>query len=170
MSTLSPQPKFTEKQGQYLAFIHAYTLVNGRPPAEADMERFFGVTPPSVHRMIVELEERGLIRRLPRQPRSIEVLLEMSVCSAACFLDRSKPLWKSTSVPKPIPITATPHLSTCSPGGRSNPGLVSPGCPKPLRRESSIYFDETAVRTMSAYANRAGSRWPVLLDGRGQHL
>ena len=78
MSTLSPQPKFTEKQGQYLAFIHAYTLVNGRPPAEADMERFFGVTPPSVHRMIVELEERGFIRRLPRQPRSIEVILDPS--------------------------------------------------------------------------------------------
>ncbi len=28
---------FTPKQGQYLAFIHAYTLLNGRPPAEADM-------------------------------------------------------------------------------------------------------------------------------------
>ncbi len=71
-----PQPSFADKQGQYLAFIHAYALVNGRPPAEADMERFFGVTPPSVHRLIVELEERGLIRRLPRQPRSIEVLLD----------------------------------------------------------------------------------------------
>jgi len=78
MSTLSPQPKFTDKQGQYLAFIHAYALVNGRPPAEADMERFFGVTLPSVHRMIVELEERGFIRRLPRQPRSIEVILDPS--------------------------------------------------------------------------------------------
>jgi len=77
MSTSSPpQPKFTDKQGQYLAFIHAYTLVNGRPPAEADMERFFRVTPPSVHRMIVELEQRGLVRCLPRQPRSIEVALD----------------------------------------------------------------------------------------------
>jgi DNA-binding MarR family transcriptional regulator len=78
MSTSSPQPKFTEKQGQYLAFIYAYTLVNGRPPAEADMERFFGVTPPTVHRMIIELEQRGLLRRLPRQPRSIEVALDPS--------------------------------------------------------------------------------------------
>jgi DNA-binding MarR family transcriptional regulator len=75
MSTSSPQPKFTDKQGQYLAFIHAHTLVNARPPAEADMERFFGVTPPAVHRMIIELEQRGLLRRLPRQPRSIEVVL-----------------------------------------------------------------------------------------------
>ena len=42
-------PRFTPKQGQYLAFIHAYTLVIGRPPAEADLQRFFQVTPPSVH-------------------------------------------------------------------------------------------------------------------------
>ena len=69
----SSSPRFTETQGQYLAFIHAYTLVNGRPPAEADIQRFFGVTPPSVHNMIVELERRGLITRVPRQPRSIVI-------------------------------------------------------------------------------------------------
>jgi len=63
--------RFTDTQGQYLAFIHAYALVNGRPPAEADIQRFFAVTPPSVHNMIKELERRGLITRVPRQPRSI---------------------------------------------------------------------------------------------------
>ena len=73
MSSATEQPRFTEKQGQYLAFIYMYALVNGRPPAEADMQRFFAVTPPSVHSMILELERRGLIRRVPRQPRSIEV-------------------------------------------------------------------------------------------------
>jgi Mn-dependent DtxR family transcriptional regulator len=67
---ISNQP-FTEKQGQYLAFIHTYVQFYGRAPAEADMEAFFGVTPPSVHRMVVELERRGLIRRVPRQARSI---------------------------------------------------------------------------------------------------
>jgi Mn-dependent DtxR family transcriptional regulator len=72
MSSVS-DARFTEKQGQYLAFIYMYALVNGRPPAEADMQRFFEVTPPSVHNMILELERRGLIRRVPRQPRSIEV-------------------------------------------------------------------------------------------------
>jgi DNA-binding MarR family transcriptional regulator len=66
-------PRFTDTQGQYLAFIHAYALVNGRPPAEADIRRFFAVTPPSVHNMIKELERRGLITRVPRQPRSIAV-------------------------------------------------------------------------------------------------
>jgi len=41
----SAEPSFTDKQGQYLAFIDAYTRVNGRPPAEADMQRHFRVTP-----------------------------------------------------------------------------------------------------------------------------
>lgn len=75
LSILNSTPRFTEKQGQYLAFIYTYTLVNRRPPAEADMQAFFRVTPPSVHRMLVELEKLGLIRRAPRQARSIEVCL-----------------------------------------------------------------------------------------------
>lgn len=72
------RPEFTPKQGQYLAFIHAYTLVNGRPPAEADMVRFFRVTPPSVHQMVLNLEKAGLISRQPGVARSIAVLLERS--------------------------------------------------------------------------------------------
>jgi DNA-binding MarR family transcriptional regulator len=73
-SNFSP-PRFTDKQGQYLAFIHTYSLLHGRAPAEADMEKYFRVTPPSVHRMVVELERRGLIRRLPRQARSIQLTI-----------------------------------------------------------------------------------------------
>jgi DNA-binding MarR family transcriptional regulator len=66
---------FTPKQGQYLAFIHADTLVIGRPPAEADLQRFFRVTPPSVHQMVITLERNELIRRHPGTARSIEVLV-----------------------------------------------------------------------------------------------
>lgn len=66
---------FTEKQGQYLAFIHTYTKLHRRPPAEADMQAYFGVTPPTVHQMVVQLEKRALIRRQPGQPRSIELLV-----------------------------------------------------------------------------------------------
>jgi len=68
-------PPFTEKQGQYLAFIHAYTKLHRRPPAETDMQRYFEVSPPSVHRMVVELEKRGLVRRTPGVARSIELLV-----------------------------------------------------------------------------------------------
>ena len=55
-------PLFTPKQGQYLAFIYAYTQVLGRPPAEADIQRHFKVTAPTVHQMVITLERTGLIR------------------------------------------------------------------------------------------------------------
>ena len=73
-----PRPQFTPRQGQFLAYIHAYTLVNGRPPAEADMMRFFRLTPPSVHQMVLTLEQAGLISRKPGVARSIVVLLDRS--------------------------------------------------------------------------------------------
>jgi DNA-binding MarR family transcriptional regulator len=71
-------PVFTPRQGQYLAFIHAYTLVNGRPPAQADIQRFFQLTPPSVHQMLLTLERTGLISRRPGVARSIVVLVDRS--------------------------------------------------------------------------------------------
>jgi DNA-binding MarR family transcriptional regulator len=72
----SSRARFTAKQGQYLAFIHTYTLVMGRAPAEADMQRHFRVTPPSVHQMVLTLERAGLIQRRPGVARSIKVLLD----------------------------------------------------------------------------------------------
>jgi DNA-binding MarR family transcriptional regulator len=66
-------PEFTPRQGQYLAFIHAYTLVNGRPPAQADMQRCFRVTPPTVHQMLLTLEKAELISRQPGVARCVAV-------------------------------------------------------------------------------------------------
>ncbi|MEM6435377.1 MAG: MarR family transcriptional regulator [Cyanobacteria bacterium P01_D01_bin.115] len=68
-------PQYTPKQGQYLAFIHTYTRLNGRPPAERDMQAYFKTTPPSVHQMVLTLEKKGLISRQAGKPRSIQVLL-----------------------------------------------------------------------------------------------
>jgi Mn-dependent DtxR family transcriptional regulator len=69
-------PTFTPKQGQYLAFIHLYTRLHRRPPAEADMQEYFRVSPPSVHQMVLTLERAGLVRRQPRTARSIELLVD----------------------------------------------------------------------------------------------
>jgi DNA-binding MarR family transcriptional regulator len=66
---------FTPLQGQYLAFIRAYTLIHRAAPSEAEMQRFFGVTPPSVHRMVLLLEERGWVQRVPGKARSLRVLV-----------------------------------------------------------------------------------------------
>ena len=69
------KPRFTPRQGQYLAFIYHYTKVNGRPPAQADIQQYFRVSPPTVHQMILNLEKRGLLARVPGEPRSLRVLL-----------------------------------------------------------------------------------------------
>ena len=39
------------------------------------MQRHFGVTPPTVHQMVLKLEQRGLISRTPGKARSIELLV-----------------------------------------------------------------------------------------------
>ncbi len=66
---------FTHRQGQFLAFIHLYQTLHRRAPAELDMVRYFRVTPPSVHGMVVKLEELGLITRQPGVARSIRVVV-----------------------------------------------------------------------------------------------
>ncbi len=67
--------RYTPRQGQFLAFIYYYTKLNGCSPAEADMERYFQASAPAVHQMIVTLEKRGFIERVPGQARSIRLLL-----------------------------------------------------------------------------------------------
>jgi Mn-dependent DtxR family transcriptional regulator len=68
--------EYTEKQGQYLAFIYYYIKINGQSPAETDMQRYFNVSPPSVHRMIVELEKKNLIERVKGKARSLKIKLD----------------------------------------------------------------------------------------------
>ena len=67
--------RFTDKQGQYLAFIYTYVLLNRRAPAEANFQRSFLVVPPAVQPMIVTLEGNGLFGRVPGQARSIDLLV-----------------------------------------------------------------------------------------------
>jgi Mn-dependent DtxR family transcriptional regulator len=71
-----PVKAFTPKQGQYLAYIYAYTRLHRQPPAEADIQKYFRVTPPSVHQMVLTLEREGFIKRQPRAARSIELLID----------------------------------------------------------------------------------------------
>jgi DNA-binding MarR family transcriptional regulator len=69
------KPSYTERQRQFLAYLHQYIILNGCAPSEADMQRFFQVTPPSVHQMVLTLERCGFIRRVPGQARSITLLI-----------------------------------------------------------------------------------------------
>ena len=70
---LASAPRFTAKQGQYLSFIYYFSKIHGVAPAEADLQKFFQVTPPAVHGMIVSLERRGLIEKTLGKARSIRL-------------------------------------------------------------------------------------------------
>lgn len=67
----------TRQQGQFLAFIREYMMRNhaGIAPTHANLQRFFNLTAPSVNSMLVRLERRGFIRRIPRQTRAIELII-----------------------------------------------------------------------------------------------
>lgn len=71
---MAPEP--TPRQRQFLEFIAGYTRILGVAPAEADMQRFFKVSPPSVHQMVLTLEKRGFITRVPGQARSIRLKVQ----------------------------------------------------------------------------------------------
>ena len=71
----TPAPRFTGKQGRYLAFIHQYTSLHSVAPSEAEMQKFFRVSPPTVHQMVLTLGRKGLIERTPGEARSIKVLV-----------------------------------------------------------------------------------------------
>jgi hypothetical protein len=64
---------FTHRQGQFLAFISSYTKLHRQGPSELDLRVFFGLTPPSVHSMIVKLHQLGLVSRQTGKPRSVRV-------------------------------------------------------------------------------------------------
>lgn len=74
-SVRSTTTMYTPKQGQYLSFIYYYTKIHGVPPAEADLQRYFKVSPPAVHQMITILAAKGLIERTPGKSRSVRILL-----------------------------------------------------------------------------------------------
>jgi hypothetical protein len=77
-SSAAPPPGGpTRQQGQFLAFIREYMMRNeaGVAPSHADFMRFFNLTPPSVNSMLIRLEQRGFIRRIPGKARAIELAI-----------------------------------------------------------------------------------------------
>ncbi len=60
-----------------MAFIAEYMKRNyaGVAPRHADFRRFFNLTPPSVNSMLIRLEQRGFIRRVPGKARAIELVI-----------------------------------------------------------------------------------------------
>ncbi len=75
-SSRSGTQRPTARQGEYLAFIAAFTDRYGIAPSFEDIGRHFMTTPPSVNSMIKMLEARGFLRRVPGKARSLQVVVE----------------------------------------------------------------------------------------------
>src|SRR5262249_32419102 len=69
------KPMLTEKQKELLVFINARLQATGIPPSFDEMKEALELQSKSgVHRLIIALEERGFIRRLPHRARAIEII------------------------------------------------------------------------------------------------
>ncbi|HEY2416068.1 MAG TPA: MarR family transcriptional regulator [Pirellulaceae bacterium] len=82
----------TPTQRRYLAYINAYMDGFGLPPAESEIAEAMDVSPPSVNQMMKTLEKKGLIRRQPGVPRSIEILVA----------DGAIPKWKGKRITRTV--------------------------------------------------------------------
>ena len=47
----------------------------GLAPSHADFQKHFDLTPPSVNSMLIRLEQRGFIKRIPGQARAIQIVI-----------------------------------------------------------------------------------------------
>src|SRR5580692_8789039 len=69
------EPMLTKKQSELLRFIHERLKETGVPPSFDEMKEALDLRSKSgIHRLILALEERGFIRRLPNRARALEVL------------------------------------------------------------------------------------------------
>jgi hypothetical protein len=66
---------YTPRRGQFLALIYFYTKIHGCSLAERDIQKYFRISVPAVHEMVVAQDNRGFIEREPGKARSIRLLL-----------------------------------------------------------------------------------------------
>lgn len=65
----------TRRQAQLLTYLQSYSAGSDISPSFVEMQGHLGLASKAgVHRLLVGLEERGYIRRIPNRSRAIEVL------------------------------------------------------------------------------------------------
>lgn len=102
----------TSKQNELLRFIHERLSETGVPPSFDEMKDALDLKSKSgIHRLIMGLEERGFIRRLPNRARAIEVLR---------MPDAAVPAVRKTTAPRFAPSVIEGNLGRLRP--RSAPG------------------------------------------------
>jgi repressor LexA len=119
----------TKKQSDLLRFIHERLKETGVPPSFDEMKDALDLRSKSgIHRLILALEERGFIRRLPNRARALEVLR--------------------------LPESSTPRTASAR-GGRFSPAVIEGnlGRVRPIRERAEEESDQmVAVPVMGRIA------------------
>jgi repressor LexA len=120
----------TKKQSDLLRFIHERLKESGVPPSFDEMKDALDLKSKSgIHRLILALEERGFIRRLPNRARALEVLR--------------------------LPESATPRGGGGARGGKFAPAVIQGnlGRVRPLHeREAEDNLQTVAIPVMGRIA------------------
>jgi repressor LexA len=103
----------TKKQSELLRFIHERLQESGVPPSFDEMKEALDLRSKSgIHRLIVALEERNFIRRLPNRARAIEVLrLPESATVASPRAQRFSPSVIEGNLGRVRPAAALSHAN-----------------------------------------------------------
>ncbi len=117
-------PMLTRKQHELLRFIHERLRETGIPPSFDEMKDALDLKSKSgIHRLIMALEERGFIRRLPNRARALEVIrLPEAPAAATASRGRFSPSVVEgglAKAPKPAPAAPPAPSQHLSDDGRS---------------------------------------------------
>ena len=100
----SVAPPFTAKQGQYLAFIHNYTKIHRCPPAESDLQYYFGVSAPAIHDKFTPPERiKSLLETVPqgRAGTAEEVATLISFLAGDAYSTLASRIWHTLYLKHP---------------------------------------------------------------------
>ena len=107
----------TSKQHDLLLFINKRLSETGISPSFEEMKKALGLASKSgIHRLIVALEERGFIRRLPHRARALEVLKLPEDMEAAAVIRNFVPAASPGALPEPANSIDVPLLGRIAAG------------------------------------------------------
>src|SRR5262245_38607142 len=121
----------TTKQKELLVFIHERLQETGVPPSFEEMKEALELQSKSgVHRLIMALEERGFIRRLPHRARAIEVIkLPEAMVDGGPARSGFSPSVIEGSARRSRQLAPAPHVFTATPSSVPLMGRIAAGVP-----------------------------------------
>jgi repressor LexA len=110
----------TRKQYELLRFVHERLRETGVPPSFDEMKDALDLKSKSgIHRLIMALEERGFIRRLPNRARALEVLRLPEGIAGAPPRGRFNPSVVEGGLAKAKPPAPAPSASAADESGKA---------------------------------------------------